>query len=217
MGSRQSRTLVGLTGLVVLWIVVYWAWQPRSEREPVLTFPSPLAGVEHADDSPGPGAGEESLPTRVPEPVVHPVAPGGDGSEFGEPPIRLVTVRDGDTFERIAERELGSKTLWTAIARANPFKDPNRLRAGDQVKIPLDPGNPQGKPPPEAQRAPEPPPVVEYTVRSGDTLSGIAQQFYGSVRYVDLIYESNRDRLRNRDDLRLGQVLRLPPKPTGGE
>uniref|UniRef100_A0A7C2PC38 LysM peptidoglycan-binding domain-containing protein n=1 Tax=Schlesneria paludicola TaxID=360056 RepID=A0A7C2PC38_9PLAN len=51
---------------------------------------------------------------------------------------------------------------------------------------------------------------VYHIVRSGDTLSSIAQQYLGSTaRYQD-VFEANRDRLRTPNDLRIGQELRIP-------
>lgn len=49
-----------------------------------------------------------------------------------------------------------------------------------------------------------------YTVRSGDTLSGIASRELGDVgRYVEL-FEANQDTLGHPDALRVGQVLKIP-------
>ncbi|MCA9047483.1 MAG: LysM peptidoglycan-binding domain-containing protein [Planctomycetaceae bacterium] len=50
----------------------------------------------------------------------------------------------------------------------------------------------------------------EYTVRFGDTLSGIAERFLGSQnRYRD-IYEVNKDRMETPDRLRVGSAIRIP-------
>ena len=69
----------------------------------------------------------------------------------------------------------------------------------------------------EAARAVVQAPVAEagreYTVKSGDTLSKIAKEQYGSTKYDEFLYMANRDRLKNKDELGLGQKLRLPPKP----
>lgn len=220
MDAIQRRTIVGMTGLVALWVVVYWAWQPRSDRAPTVTFTDSAAlggGAARPLDEDASGRNEGSL---VPEPVVpervepDPAVPTPD-EVFGQPPFRWSVARDGDTFEKIALREFGKRSLWTAIARANPLKDPERLRAGDRIKIPLDPENPQGKP----ETAPELPPapkIIEYTVQPGDTLSGIASKFYGSVRYVDFLFDANRDRLSSPDALRLNQVIIVPPLPEDG-
>lgn len=49
-----------------------------------------------------------------------------------------------------------------------------------------------------------------YTVQSGDTLSGISRQVYGTPsRWID-IYQANRDRLSSESALRVGQELRIP-------
>lgn len=216
MDPIQRRTIVGMTGLVALWVVVYWAWQPRSDRGPTVTFTEPAAVV--LDDEFPPE--EDPVPDPVVDPVT-PIEPEDDASVptpddlFGPPPFRWIVARDGDTFEKIALRELGKRSLWRAIARANPLKDPERLRAGDRIKVPLDPENPQGKP----ETAPELPPapkIIEYTVQPGDTLSGIASKFYGSVRFVDFLFDANRDRLSSPDALQLNQVIVVPPKPNDG-
>jgi LysM repeat protein len=49
-----------------------------------------------------------------------------------------------------------------------------------------------------------------YTVKSGDTLSGIAQQFYGDASKYRKIFEANRDKLTNPDQIRPGQELAIP-------
>lgn len=51
-----------------------------------------------------------------------------------------------------------------------------------------------------------------YTVRSGDTLGGIAGKFYGSTapKYVEKIQRANN--LRSADSLQLNQKLVIPPK-----
>lgn len=219
MDPRQSRTLVGLMGLVVLWIVLYWMWQPRSQREPVVILPEetgelwkgPPSVVPQPEQTPAQPRPQPQGPVVVVPPQGNP--PRGEQTPFGEAPFRWVTVHAGDTFAKIAERELGSRNLADAVARANPLKDPLRLRVGEKLKVPIDPNNPQGRPDPSPPVQPEVK-VIEYTVKPGDTLSGIAKEFYGSVRYIDFVYQSNRDRLRSKDDLKPGQVLRIPPKPS---
>lgn len=49
-----------------------------------------------------------------------------------------------------------------------------------------------------------------HTVRSGETLSSIAAEYLGNANRFYEIYEANRDRLRDANDLRVGQELRLP-------
>jgi len=48
-----------------------------------------------------------------------------------------------------------------------------------------------------------------YTVKSGDCLWTIAQRFYGSGKFWTVIYELNRDQIRNPNVIYVGQVLRV--------
>jgi len=52
--------------------------------------------------------------------------------------------------------------------------------------------------------------VVQYTVVAGDTLSKIAQKFYGDPSQWPRIFEANRDQLSNPNLIFPGQVLRIP-------
>lgn len=49
-----------------------------------------------------------------------------------------------------------------------------------------------------------------YTVVSGDTLSGIAKQFYHDANQWQRIFDANRDILNNPDRISPGQQLRIP-------
>jgi LysM repeat protein len=49
-----------------------------------------------------------------------------------------------------------------------------------------------------------------YTVKSGDTLSKISQQFYGSANEYMRIFYANRDKLSDPDKIQAGQELIIP-------
>jgi LysM repeat protein len=49
-----------------------------------------------------------------------------------------------------------------------------------------------------------------YVVKPGDTLSKIAQHFYGSSSAYMRIFEANRDKLSDPDKIRPGQELAVP-------
>jgi LysM repeat protein len=49
-----------------------------------------------------------------------------------------------------------------------------------------------------------------YTVKSGDTLSKISQQFYGSSNEYMRIFYANRDKLSDPDKIQVGQQLIIP-------
>ena len=49
-----------------------------------------------------------------------------------------------------------------------------------------------------------------YTVKGGDTLSAIAKEHLGSAGAYMKIFDLNKDQLSNPDEIKPGQVLRLP-------
>ncbi len=51
-----------------------------------------------------------------------------------------------------------------------------------------------------------------YTVKSGDTLSGIAKKLYGDGTKYMRIFEANQPMLKDPDKIYPGQVLRIPPE-----
>ena len=49
-----------------------------------------------------------------------------------------------------------------------------------------------------------------YTVKAGDTLSGIAKEHLGDANAYNKIFDANRDQLSDPDMIKPGQVLKLP-------
>jgi nucleoid-associated protein YgaU len=49
-----------------------------------------------------------------------------------------------------------------------------------------------------------------YTVKKGDSLSKIAMALYGSAGKWKVIYEANKDSIKNPDLIYPGQVFRIP-------
>jgi len=60
------------------------------------------------------------------------------------------------------------------------------------------------------------PPAAEkveyYTIVSGDTLSGIAQRYYGKASLYPQIFEANREVIKDPDKIYVGQKIRIPLK-----
>ena len=56
---------------------------------------------------------------------------------------------------------------------------------------------------------PAPKPVF-YTIQKGDSLSKIAKQHYGDAMKYPMIFEANREVIKNADLIYPGQVLRIP-------
>lgn len=63
---------------------------------------------------------------------------------------------------------------------------------------------------------------TEYVVQKGDTLASIAKKFYGEkagnkLENINLIFDGNGGKLDTRDEIYVGQVLRIPPLPSEEE
>jgi len=136
----------------------------------------------------------EPTPTPTPTPAPTP-APEPTPAE----PVVYV-VQSGDTLLAIA-RKFGVTTAQ--IIEANNISNPNRISVGQRLVIPTgEVATVVTTPEPE----PEPEPVVvTYTVRSGDTLWGIARKFgVSSSALAEL------NGINNANYIRVGQVLEIP-------
>jgi LysM repeat protein len=54
------------------------------------------------------------------------------------------------------------------------------------------------------------PATRRYTVRSGDSLSLISERYYGSAAHWQWIYEANRSKISNPNDIYVGESLTIP-------
>lgn len=165
------------------------------------------------------------------EPANQPAA-----ANAGEPaltePVRHHAVRQGESLYAIAARYYGNGNLWRDLARHNPgrVKPDGTVNQGVSLRIPAR-VDLTGRPTPAAQTptattptvtpTPEPrqtPPAAPsqparprtYTVASGDTLGEISMETLGTSRRWREIYELNRDRIPDPDNVRSGLVLKIP-------
>jgi nucleoid-associated protein YgaU len=67
---------------------------------------------------------------------------------------------------------------------------------------------PGAEPPTPVQPAPKP--AGSYTVKKGDTLSALAQRFYGDESRWPEIYAANRDKIADPHWIYPGQVFSIP-------
>lgn len=223
MDDRSSKIYFGLCMLVLVWIGVYWAWEPGESNKPKISV-APITQPSQVDPLPLTQPQEQIEPDPLPqhnnpevfEPPINSreIAPPNDGPRLIPPEFTTHIVVQGEILQTIAQKYYGKSNMWNVIAHANPRVDPLKLRAGMTLRIPKDPNNIQGivdssDSDPEARELEEP--IVDYIVQSGDSLSLIAQRFYGSSKHANFIFESNRDILRSMDDISIGQTLKLPP------
>jgi len=221
MDERSSRIFIGMSLLVLVWIGVYWMWEPT--RNPIITIDQSkptanLRPVEQTNNAPPISIIDQTnITTPDPEPEQNSVS---QQPKLLPPEFFEHVVSDKQTMQSIAEQYFGSGDKWSIIARANPFVDPQKLKTGMTIRIPKDPDNIQGRvvgrDTPDGvieSHSNDPAGVIEYVVRSGDSLSRISQRIYGSARHTTFIFENNRDVLKSIDDISIGQLLRLPPLP----
>ncbi|MFL6063963.1 MAG: LysM peptidoglycan-binding domain-containing protein, partial [Friedmanniella sp.] len=113
---------------------------------------------------------------------------------------RTHLVRPGDDLWSLAERYYGEGRQWRRIATANPdllTGGPDRLTAGWRLVIPQD-------------EAADAHPTRAVEVRSGDTLSAIADRELGAADRWPELFRANRAQLSDPDELEVGIRLDLP-------
>ncbi len=141
-------------------------------------------------------------------------------------PVPMHEVQAGETLGGIAHKHYGDRTLALALAKHNDLPNPDRLHTGLRLIIPdqehllkaaepdrleLRPATPALKSTtPTTVEVAAPPSMREYTVRSGDTLSELAQKLMGSARNTSQLLKINKDRIESADALRVGTRLRYP-------
>lgn len=114
------------------------------------------------------------------------------------------TVQAGDTLSLIAKKLLGDVNRWQEIAALNPqIKDPAKIKPGDMIKIRQTGTVTYSQPTANVYVYKN-----KYTVRQGDTLSGIAKKYLGSANKYDEITKINPG--INPSNLQVGSVINLP-------
>ena len=69
---------------------------------------------------------------------------------------------------------------------------------------------PTNKPLVQPPQSTGPTQMQSYVVQSGDSLYAISRKFYGDSSRIELIYEANRDVMRSKNSLSVGQKLKFP-------
>ena len=223
MGNLEKLGILVIVILVVVVGVV--AITPKSTVDerlmPEVAQAAVESGIEPLDPTvdpakapvdpfPGaqPAAGAEAAKSLDPAAL-----PAGGAEQF-----RVVKAQANDTFATIAKRELNTAARFTEIAKLNPDLNGAKLKKGQDVKIPLAPaatpvpsGTAPGGDSAAAPAAATPAPAERtYTVRSGDTLSSIAQsQMKSKNKWRDL-QKANEDVLHGSTNLKIGMKLRIP-------
>jgi len=130
----------------------------------------------------------------------------GDDGEMGTEKVHVIAANE--TLGEISKQYYNTYRYWKKIVAANPGLDPNALKVGQKITIPAlspaastaDAGTPSAAATGGADT---------YTVQKDDSFYKIAQKALGKAsRWKEI------EKLNNvaPEDLRVGQVLKLPPK-----
>ncbi|MGE7435441.1 LysM peptidoglycan-binding domain-containing protein [Kitasatospora sp. NPDC001175] len=163
-----------------------------------------------------------------------PVAPALAPAAEQHPTYTVRDTRPADSLWSIAERQLGSGERWVEIAKLNDHRVMDDSGARFDADRPIQPGwklfmpndaKPDGSSAtsgsPQGGTVPVTPPASTWrssvTVRSGDTLSAIAERELGAADAWPKLFEANKgisapdgERLTDPDVLAPGMVLAVP-------
>ncbi len=94
-----------------------------------------------------------------------------------------------------------------------------RARLGIPLSSSVSPVTPPASPVLSTVRAALPTPAVPpkaqtYVVQKGDNLYVISRKFYGDSSQIDRIFQANRNVMSSKNNLKIGQILRIPPAST---
>ena len=189
--------VVGVHVVAIMAALLAQGCRREEAAPPVESAQPPLIsdqGLLPMETNPAPYlVGETSTPPALPAEPTPPVP---------VPPATEYTIARGDSFSTIARKYPG--VTAKAIQDANPTVDPLRLQIGQKIIIPppTAPLNGGGAAVPAIAESGE----QIYTVKSGDNLTKIANQFGTSVRAL---------RSANSlvtDNIKVGQKLKIPGK-----
>ena len=118
--------------------------------------------------------------------------------------------QDGKLFIKGSAPSMeAANKVWDEIKRINPQLD------DIMADFPVDPSLAAKRAPSAASTTSTPsgkqtPPFKLYTVKPGDTLSKISQQFYGNAKDYMRIFNANKDKLKDPDHVNVGEELKIP-------
>lgn len=152
------------------------------------------------------GSGSSPLPTpAIPELPVSPAAPIAPVAPV-EPVTPVTPTTPATSTTRTSLPPPAATVTPTPAAPVAPVAPAGTSAAGRTAPAPAA----------EAAPAGDSAAGMRYTVRPGDTLSGIAERFLGTRARAREVFEANRDLLPGPDHLRVGMVLRIPGALGGG-
>lgn len=191
--SRLVSIKAGILGTSKMVAARFVPAGPAPERELLLATSATIAPVT------------KSVEEVVTPPVLRSAAPVASTTGATK-----YVVQEGDTLAGISENWFGRRGKWGLVVAANPGMDPGRLAIGQVLMLPSKNSEMSANQSPKATSS-----NGTFVVRSGDSLSRISFEVYGSAQYWDLIYKANEKMIGNDPAaLVVGQKLVIPPAPS---
>ncbi|WP_243415240.1 peptidoglycan recognition protein family protein [Merdimmobilis hominis] len=114
-----------------------------------------------------------------------------------KPTAKTYTVKNGDSFWKIAMEQLGDGERWRELAAANGMNANSMIHPGDVLKLPSGTGS-----------TPVKPTAKTYTVKDGDSFWKIATEQLGDGNRYKELAEANG--MTEKSVIHSGDVLKLP-------
>jgi tetratricopeptide (TPR) repeat protein len=130
------------------------------------------------------------------------------------------TVQPNESISTLAQLYYGDYRKFHLIALYNKLEDATKVKVGQKIKVPVIEGVPimvdASKIQSDASKPPKVKPeeiitvkgYITHTVKAEESLSRLAQMYYGDYRKFDLIAKFND--MRATDSLRVGQEIKIP-------
>ena len=176
--------------VIVLGALLMQGCKREEEKQPTETTGAPV--IEPTNAPP-------VLPPPIVPPIGAPLNPIPDNAHI-EAPVAGVTeytIVKGDSFYSIAKK---FHTTMKAIQDANPGLEPTKLQPAQKIKIPAPAPTPTLQSPAAGASAD----ASVYEVKSGDTLSLIAQKNHTTVKALRAANNLTTDKIK------VGQKLKIP-------
>lgn len=208
---------------------------PSTTAGTTTTGTSPTTTASRSGPTPaGSGAGAFTPASNAGTTSAAPSSTSGGNTGSSE---QTYIVKKDDTFTSIAKQFYGSTNEWKRIAGANPLVDPRTMKIGTKLRIPAKgatavataetastgsgstTGNASGTSSGNSSRTSVASSSTgggtSHTVASGESLSEISRKYYGSSKYWQQIYASNKSQIgTDPGNLKVGQKLNIPAKTT---
>lgn len=113
--------------------------------------------------------------------MIHP------GERLSMPSCEVIHARSGDTWSELAKKHLGRAAAAPTLAELNGFAADQALRVGSRIVVPV---------------------VLQHTLARGESLSTLAQRFYGDPAKAATLQEFSR--IEDAKRLAVGTSLEIP-------